>query len=81
LRAVLIKTAETGIPPANPEAIFERENPKTSLFLSKGFFVIFSASFAEIIVSSIAIIAIVKEVTKRGFTILITSLSDFNSSQ
>jgi hypothetical protein len=41
--------------------------------------VIFSAIFAEIIVSSIAMIAIVKEVTRRGFMRVIISLKVFIS--
>lgn len=61
LKAVRTRTAVAGSPQAIPETIFARPRPKTSRSLLKVCFVIFSAIFAEIRVSSIAITAIIKE--------------------
>ncbi len=61
LKAVRTRTAVAGNPQAIPEAIFANPSPNISLSLLKLFFVIFSAIFAEIIVSRIAIMAIIRE--------------------
>jgi hypothetical protein len=63
-KAVLINTAVVGNHQSNQLHKFDIANQNTSLSLSNFTFVIFSAIFAEIIVSSIAIIAIVREVVK-----------------
>lgn len=67
LRAVLINTAVAGSHPKNQEAIFASPRPRTSRSLSKCFLVIFSAIFADIIVSRIAIIAMTNAVMNSSF--------------
>ncbi len=64
LRAVRINTAVFGSHHKIHVPMFERESPSTSLFLSNFTFVIFSAIFAEIIVSIIAIIVTTSEIVK-----------------
>lgn len=65
--AVRINTAVAGSPPNSHDPILAIPSQRTSRSLSKCFFVIFSAIFAEIIVSSIAIIAITREARNIDF--------------
>lgn len=71
--AVLIKTAVFGSPHKSQTQIFESQSQSTSLSFENFTFVIFSAIFAEIIVSIIAIIATTRETLKSHFAISINS--------
>lgn len=75
-RAVRTNTAETGSHQAIPEAIFERESPRTSLSLLNPTLVIRSAILADMMVSKIATIAIATEVEKSIFERLIKSANE-----
>jgi hypothetical protein len=75
-RAVLIKTAVTGIQPKSHVHIFENDNHKISLSLLNFTLVIFSAILAEIIVSSTAITAITTDVEKTSFNSKIISFKE-----
>ena len=72
--AVRINTAVAGSHPKIPDAILAHHNQKTSRSLSKRFFVIFSAIFADMMVSSIAMMAITKAVINNSFTIKIPAV-------
>jgi hypothetical protein len=75
-KAVLIKTAVFGSHHNIHVQIFDNASQSTSLFLSNFTFVIFSAIFAEIIVSIIAIIETTKEITISHLEILKNSLKE-----
>lgn len=68
---VLTNTAVFGIHPSNQVPILAKARPKTSLSLLNFTFVIFSAIFAEIIVSIIAIIVTTNDIVTSHFEISI----------
>jgi hypothetical protein len=76
-KAVLINTAVLGRPQTIHVQILDNASHNTSLFLSNFTFVIFSAIFAEIIVSIIAIIATTREIVIRDFHKFLNSSKEF----
>lgn len=73
LRLVLTNTAVTGSPPKSHDAIFDIARPKTSFCFENLSFVIFCAICAEIIVSSIAIMATTRDTFMSSLKITIKS--------